>query len=57
MSYTPPLRMGPVARQLGVSRQTVRNWCLAGRIRFVLTPAGEHRIPADEVDRILGGGA
>jgi excisionase family DNA binding protein len=48
------LRLGTVSRRVGVSRQTVRNWCLSGRIEFIVTPSGEHRIPEAELHRILG---
>jgi putative two-component system response regulator len=42
-----------VARMLGVSRQTVLRMVHAGRIRTNQTPGGFHRIPADEVNRLL----
>ncbi len=42
-----------VAKMLGVSRQTVLRMVHAGRVRTCQTPGGFHRIPADEVSRLL----
>lgn len=42
-----------VARMLGVSRQTVLRMVHAERVRTCQTPGGFHRIPADEVSRLL----
>ncbi len=42
-----------VAKMLGVSRQTVLRMVHAGRVRTCQTPGGFHRIPADEVARLL----
>jgi len=33
-----------VARRLGVTSVTVRNWILCGKIPFIKTPAGRYKI-------------
>lgn len=42
-----------VAEMLGVSRQTVLRMVQRGKVRTAQTPGGFHRIPADEVTRLL----
>jgi excisionase family DNA binding protein len=43
-----------VARQLRVTPRTVRNWIRDGRLRAERVSDRVTRIPADEVDRLLG---
>ncbi|MGH9403959.1 MAG: TOBE domain-containing protein [Terriglobia bacterium] len=44
----------PVAAQeLGVSYPTLKQWIYRGKVRSVKTAGGHHRIPRDEIDRIL----
>ena len=47
------LYMKQATKLLCVSRQTVRNWYLNGRIKLVVLPSGRFRVPRSEVDRIL----
>lgn len=42
-----------VAKMIGVSRQTVLRMVRAGSLRTHQTPGGFHRIPAEEVNRLL----
>lgn len=42
-----------VARRLGVSTTTVRNWILAGRVRAGRTLSGRYRVPISELARII----
>jgi excisionase family DNA binding protein len=41
-----------VARRLGVTTQTVRNWIKSKRIRGSRTPGGFHQVPASELARL-----
>lgn len=41
------------ALQLRVSFPTVKQWIYTGKIRSVKTPGGHHRIPENEIDRLL----
>jgi len=44
-----PLRIGEIARLVGVDIVTVRRWCEAGKgPRYFRTPAGAYRFPAKE---------
>jgi molybdopterin-binding protein len=54
MKTTPrgPLTPAEVAKLLGVSYQTVKQWIYRKRIRSVRTPGGHHRIPASEIRRL-----
>jgi excisionase family DNA binding protein len=47
------LPIGEVARQLGVSIGTVRNWERDGRINSFRTPGGQRRFPMSELERIM----
>ena len=38
---------------LGVSFPTIKQWIYNGKIRSVKTAGGHHRIPSEEVERIL----
>jgi predicted site-specific integrase-resolvase len=55
------LRQSEAAHELSVSEGTVRNWMrreqrqAGSGLRFITLPSGERRIPASEIDRILGG--
>ena len=41
---------------IGVSYPTLKQWIYKGKIRSVKTSGGHHRIPREEVERLLGGG-
>jgi molybdopterin-binding protein len=41
------------AAQLGVGYSTLKQWIYQGGVRTVRTRGGHHRIPAEEVDRLL----
>lgn len=41
------------ARQLGVTYSTLKRWIHHGSVRTVQTEGGHHRIPGDEVERLL----
>jgi len=47
------LRPGEVAMLLQVSRRTVCDWALAGRIPFILTPGGHRRFRAMDVRKLI----
>lgn len=47
------LRAREAALQLGVSFPTVKQWIYAKKIKSIQTPGGHHRIPQEEVDRLL----
>lgn len=49
------LSTGTVARALGISRWTVRNWIEARILRADRLPTGVYRIPASELERIRAG--
>lgn len=42
------------AESLGISYPTHKQWIYSGKIRSVKTAGGHHRIPQDEIDRVLG---
>lgn len=41
------------AKVLGVSYPTLKQWIYRGKIRTVKTPGGHHRVPENEIDRLL----
>ena len=47
------LTMGEAARQLCISRQTLRHWYRKGLIQLVKFPTGRFRVPVSEVQRLL----
>ena len=47
----------PAAEQLGISHPTLKQWIYRKQIRSIKTPGGHHRIPPEEVDRLLFGGS
>ena len=52
------LRVGEVARRLGIAELTVRRWCDSGRLPAMRLPpcgkrAGERRVPLSAVDALL----
>lgn len=47
-------RIREAAERLGVSYQTLKLWIYRGRIRSQLTAGGHHRIPASEIERLIG---
>lgn len=48
------LRLQVAAKALGVSYPTLKQWIYGGKIESVKTVGGHHRIPQDEVQRVLG---
>src|SRR5437763_15736221 len=46
-----PLR--DACRVLGVSYPALKQWIYKGKIKTVKTPGGHHRIPENEIDRLL----
>ena len=48
------LKLHEAADVLGISFPTIKQWIYKGKIRSVKTAGGHHRIPQDEIDRILG---
>jgi putative resolvase len=48
------LGIGQVARELGVSVDTVRRWEAAGKIIATRNRAGQRRFTRTEIDRLLG---
>lgn len=49
------LRVPDAAGQLGISMPTLKQWIYRRQIRSIKTPGGHHRIPQEEVDRLLFG--
>jgi molybdopterin-binding protein len=47
------LKLRDAALELGVSFPTIKQWIYKKKIRSVRTAGGHHRIPQDEVDRLL----
>lgn len=47
------LKLNEAAEQIGVSYPTIKQWIYNGKIRSVKTAGGHHRIPSEEVERIL----
>lgn len=47
------LAVRDAARQLGVTYSTLKRWIHEGSIRSVKTKGGHHRIPGEEVGRLL----
>jgi molybdopterin-binding protein len=52
---TVPVVLTPrdAAPQLHISFPTIKQWIYKQKIRSIRTPGGHHRIPQDEVDRLL----
>jgi excisionase family DNA binding protein len=55
------MRPSELARELGVTAETVRHWLdreerkPGSGVRFIRLPGGERRIPSSELDRIIDG--
>lgn len=47
------LKIKEAADLIGVSYPTIKQWIYNGKIRSVKTAGGHHRIPTEEVERIL----
>lgn len=47
------LKLHDAALQLGISFPTIKQWIYKKKIRSVRTAGGHHRIPVQEVDRLL----
>lgn len=48
------LKLKDAAVELGVSYPTIKQWIYNGKIRSSKTAGGHHRIPREEIERILG---
>ena len=48
------LKLKEAAEIIGISYPTIKQWIYNGKIRSVKTAGGHHRIPQEEIDRILG---
>lgn len=48
------LKLSEAAKRLGVSYPTLKQWIYKEKIRSVKTAGGHHRIPREEVDRLIG---
>jgi len=46
--------LGEAARVLGVSADTLRRWERAGKLRTERDEANRRRVPAEEIDRLVG---
>lgn len=42
-----------IARERGVSSDTVCRWIKTGKLRAYKLPSGRYRIPADELDKLV----
>jgi molybdopterin-binding protein len=47
------LKLKEAAELIGISYPTVKQWIYKNKIRSVKTAGGHHRIPSEEVERIL----
>lgn len=47
------LKLKEAAEMIGISYPTIKQWIYNGKIRSVKTAGGHHRIPAEEVERLL----
>ena len=47
-------KLREVATEIGISYPTLKQWIYQGKIRTVRTVGGHHRIPEDELRRLLG---
>jgi molybdopterin-binding protein len=47
------LKLRDAALELGISFPTIKQWIYREKIGSVRTPGGHHRIPQNEVDRLL----
>jgi molybdopterin-binding protein len=47
------LKLRDAALQLGISFPTIKQWIYKKKIRSIQTAGGHHRIPEEEVDRLL----
>jgi molybdopterin-binding protein len=51
------LKLADAAREFSISYPTLKQWIYRGKVRSVKTPGGHHRIPRNEIDRLIGGRA
>lgn len=47
------LKLKEAAEMIGISYPTIKQWIYNGKIRSVKTAGGHHRIPTEEVERLL----
>jgi molybdopterin-binding protein len=52
-SFIRMLSVRDAAARLGVSYPTLKQWIYKGSVRTVRTEGGHHRVPENEVDRLL----
>ena len=52
-SFVRMLSVRDAAARLGVSYPTLKQWIYKGSLRTVRTEGGHHRVPENEVDRLL----
>lgn len=48
------LRLHEAAELAGVSYPTLKQWIYKGKVRSVKTVGGHHRVPRDEIERLVG---
>lgn len=48
------LKPAEAAKLAGVSYPTLKQWIYQGKIRSVKTAGGHHRIPREEIERLIG---
>ncbi|MBI4455436.1 MAG: helix-turn-helix transcriptional regulator [Acidobacteria bacterium] len=48
------LRLHEAAKLLSISYPTLKQWIYKEKIRSIKTPGGHHRIPGQEVERLIG---
>src|SRR5687768_907813 len=48
-----PITPRDAATQLGVTYSTLKRWIHQGAVRTVRTEGGHHRVPSEEIDRLL----
>jgi molybdopterin-binding protein len=47
------LKPRDAAIRLGISYPTLKQWIYSGRLRTVTTPGGHHRVPEQELERLI----
>ena len=48
-----PVTVREAAESLGVTYSTLKQWIYKGAVRTVRTDGGHHRVPAEEIERLL----
>jgi molybdopterin-binding protein len=47
-------KLRDVAKEIGISYPTLKQWIYRGQVRTVRTVGGHHRVPDEELTRLLG---